>query len=170
MSIPQLARRPNEDTGPAVRALRGFVCPRCRKRFDEAPPGMPPQCPDDQAPLIRVRDMAEAEGDPMLGRTLDGRFTILARLGAGLMGTVYRARQHAVGRDVAIKILRSDRALDAAAKGRFLREARANSVLTSPHTVTVFDFGQSDSGELYRRSPAPRSGGGARRGPSRAWP
>lgn len=85
----------------------------------------------------------------MLGRSLDGRFTIVARLGAGSMGTVYRARQHAVGREVAVKILRSDRALDQAAKGRFLREARANSALTSPNTVTVFDFGQCESGELY---------------------
>jgi serine/threonine-protein kinase len=85
----------------------------------------------------------------MLGRTLDGRFTILAKLGAGSMGTVYRARQHAMGRDVAVKILRGDRALDDSAKGRFLREARANSLLVSPHTVTVFDFGQAASGELF---------------------
>ena len=93
--------------------------------------------------------MAGAEHDPMIGRTLGGRFTILTKLGAGSMGTVYRARQHAIGRDVAIKILRSDRATDATAKARFLREARANSLLASPHTVTVFDFGQSESGEFY---------------------
>ena len=93
--------------------------------------------------------MAGMEGDPMVGRTLGGRFTILSKLGAGSMGTVYRARQHAIGRDVAIKILRSDRATDATAKARFLREARANSLLASPHTVTVFDFGQSESGEFY---------------------
>ena len=93
--------------------------------------------------------MAEAEGDPMLGRTLDARFTVLAKLGAGSMGTVYRAKQAPIGRNVAIKILRSDRAVDSASKGRFLREARANSLLTSAHTVTVFDFGQSETGELY---------------------
>jgi eukaryotic-like serine/threonine-protein kinase len=93
--------------------------------------------------------MAEANGDPMLGRQLGGRFTLLARLGAGSMGTVYRAKQQAIGREVALKILRSDRAVDSAAKGRFLREARANSLLTSPNTVTVYDFGQSETGELY---------------------
>jgi serine/threonine protein kinase len=85
----------------------------------------------------------------MVGRTLEGRYTISARLGAGSMGTVYRARQHAMGREVAIKILRGDRAIDDTAKARFLREARANSLLASPNTVTVFDFGQSESGELY---------------------
>ena len=85
----------------------------------------------------------------MIGRVLDGRFTIEARLGAGSMGTVYRAKQHAMGRDVAIKILRSDRALDESARARFLREARANSLLASPHTVTVFDFGQADNGDFF---------------------
>jgi serine/threonine-protein kinase len=85
----------------------------------------------------------------MVGRTLEGRYTILARLGSGSMGTVYRARQHAMGREIAIKILRGDRALDDTAKARFLREARANSLLASPNTVTVFDFGESETGELY---------------------
>jgi serine/threonine-protein kinase len=65
------------------------------------------------------------------------------------MGTVYRARQHAMGREVAIKILRGDRAVDESAKARFMREARANSLLASPNTVTVFDFGQSEAGEFY---------------------
>ncbi len=85
----------------------------------------------------------------MVGRTLEGRYTIIAKLGSGSMGTVYRAKQHAMGREVAIKILRGDRAIDDSAKARFLREARANSLLASPNTVTVFDFGQSESGEFY---------------------
>jgi serine/threonine-protein kinase len=146
LSIPLAAKRP-DDTSPALRGASGFVCPKCHKRYEEGT--TPARCTVDSAQLIRVADMVDADGDPMLGRTLDGRFTVLAKLGAGSMGTVYRARQHAMGREVAIKILRSDRAIDAASKGRFMREARANSVLTSPHTVTVFDFGQSESGELY---------------------
>jgi serine/threonine-protein kinase len=88
-------------------------------------------------------------GDPMLGRVIAGKFTVLGRLGAGAMGTVYRAKQARIGREVAIKILRSDRALDEASRGRFLREARANSLLTSPNTVTVFDFGADDRGDFY---------------------
>jgi serine/threonine protein kinase len=85
----------------------------------------------------------------MLGRVLAGRFTILAKLGAGSMGTVYKAKQAPIGREVAIKILRSDRAIDEVSRARFLREARANSLLTSPNTVTVFDFGQSENGDFY---------------------
>jgi serine/threonine-protein kinase len=85
----------------------------------------------------------------MIGRVLDGRYTIESKLGAGSMGTVYKSKQHAMGRNVAIKILRSDRALDEASRARFLREARANSLLASPNTVTVFDFGQADNGDFF---------------------
>ncbi len=118
----------------------------CQRRFAEP---TPPLCPDDASPLLRVADIAAADGDPMLGRILAGRFLILARIGSGSMGTVYRARQSPIARDVAIKILRSDRAIDEVSRARFLREARANSLLTSPNTVTVFDFGQSETGEFF---------------------
>ena len=99
--------------------------------------------------LVSPRDLVDIGDDPMVGLTLEGRYTILAKLGAGSMGTVYRAKQHAMGREVAIKILRGDRAVDDSAKARFMREARANSLLASPNTVPVFDFGQSESGEFY---------------------
>ncbi|HEX4448990.1 MAG TPA: serine/threonine-protein kinase, partial [Polyangiaceae bacterium] len=89
------------------------------------------------------------ERDPMLGRVLAEKFTILSRLGEGAMGTVYRAKQSPIGREVAVKILRSERALDETSRARFLREARANSLLTSPNTVTVFDFGASEGGDFY---------------------
>lgn len=124
---------------------QGLICPRCHKRFADGNT----LCTADGSMLVRTRDVIAARGDPMIGRSLDGRFTVLGRLGAGSMGTVYRAKQHPVGREVAIKILRRDRALDDAAKARFLREARANSLLQSPHTVTVFDFGQTHDGDLY---------------------
>jgi eukaryotic-like serine/threonine-protein kinase len=109
----------------------------------------PAVCPADGGSLVRARELVAADHDPMVGRTLEGRYTITARLGSGSMGTVYRAKQHAMGREVAIKILRGDRAVDDNAKARFMREARANSLLASPNTVTVFDFGQSESGEFY---------------------
>ena len=124
-----------------------MVCPRCRKKWPEAQ--APSVCPTDGLGLVRPRDLVDIGDDPMVGRTLEGRYTILAKLGAGSMGTVYRAKQHAMGREVAIKILRGDRAIDDSAKARFMREARANSLLASPNTVTVFDFGQSENGEFY---------------------
>jgi serine/threonine-protein kinase len=85
----------------------------------------------------------------LLGTTLAGRFTILSRLGSGSMGSVYRARQATVGRHVALKIVRRDRAYDPETKARFEREARAVSMLTSPHTVTAFDFGEAEDGSWF---------------------
>jgi len=141
VSLPSAAR--SDDT--ALLDPKTLVCPRCGATWPEtAAPGV---CSYDGASLVRARELVD--NDPMLGRTLEGRYTITARLGSGSMGTVYRARQHAMGREVAIKILRGDRAVDEGAKARFFREARANSLLASPNTVTVFDFGQNEAGECY---------------------
>ena len=144
MSLPTALRRPDDTVPSEPNAL---VCPRCRQKWNDK--NAPALCPADGSALVRARDLAAEPHDPMVGRTLEGRYTIVARLGAGSMGTVYRAKQHAMGREVAIKILRGDRAADDSAKARFMREARANSLLASPNPVTVFDFGQSESGEFY---------------------
>ncbi len=85
----------------------------------------------------------------MLGRTIAGRYIVRDCLGAGSMGTVYRAHQLPMGREVAFKILHREHAVNAESKARFLREAQATSSLFSEHTVTVYDFGESDSGELF---------------------
>ena len=126
------------------------VCPRCRKP-QSAFPGLVvhgnelPRCPEHSLPFVDLRDGS----DPLLGTTIAGRFTILGRLGRGSMGAVYRARQEAVGRDVALKLVRQDRAHDPETKGRFEREARAISALVSPHTVTAFDFGEAEDGSWF---------------------
>ncbi len=93
--------------------------------------------------------MPRAASDPMIGRTIAGRYHVRDCLGAGSMGTVYRARQLPMGREVAFKILHHDHAVNAESKARFLREAQATSSLFSEHTVTVYDFGEADSGELF---------------------
>ena len=137
-------RTPGEDSQRSLRAVGGLICPRCRTKgeYVPRPDGKLPRCVTCSFALVSADALADADGDPFLGTTIAGRFVVTGRLGAGSMGTVYRARQEAMGRDVAIKILRSDRAFDAQAKARFTREARAMSLLASPHTVTVFDFGE----------------------------
>jgi serine/threonine protein kinase len=85
----------------------------------------------------------------VIGQTLGGRFTVVGLVGVGSMGKVYRAVQRGTERSVALKVLRPERAREGKAKARFLREARACSSLASPHTVRVFDFGESDEGELF---------------------
>ncbi|HEU4409649.1 MAG TPA: serine/threonine-protein kinase [Polyangiaceae bacterium] len=142
--------RSPHDTLPPLDHVSGWLCVSCRRVFPQGHGGEGERCPFDGGTLVAAQSYARAGADPMLGRTMaSGRYTILARLGAGAMGTVYRARQEGTGRDVALKILRRDRAFDSASKARFEREARANSALVSAHTVTVYDFGQAEDGSLY---------------------
>lgn len=91
----------------------------------------------------------EVETGVMEGRTVAGRFTILRRIGVGGMGSVYVARQTSMDRDVAIKILNAANRNDEGARARFRIEAAAVSRLRNPHTITVFDFGEDDDGELF---------------------
>lgn len=71
-----------------------------------------------------------------------GPYEIVARVGAGAMGEVYRARDTRLGRTVAIKILQRAVGDDRASRERFEREARAASSLNHPHICTVFDVGR----------------------------
>jgi hypothetical protein len=73
-----------------------------------------------------------------------GPYEILASLGAGGMGEVYRARDPRLDRAVAVKILTSPRGATAAELERFQREARAIARLSHPHICTVHDVGQQD--------------------------
>ena len=66
-----------------------------------------------------------------------GTFDILAPLGAGGMGEVYRARDTRLGREVAIKALPGERLSDPARRARFVQEAKAASALNHPHIVTI---------------------------------
>ena len=71
-----------------------------------------------------------------------GPYEILAPLGAGGMGEVYRARDTRLGREVAIKILPEQLAAAPEARQRFEREARAVSSLNHPHICTLYDIGR----------------------------
>jgi len=74
-----------------------------------------------------------------------GPYEILAPLGAGGMGEVYRARDTKLGRDVAIKVLPAEVSADKERRQRFEQEARAASSLNHPSVVHVYDIGTSDS-------------------------
>ncbi len=72
-----------------------------------------------------------------------GPYEVLAPVGAGGMGEVYRARDTRLGRDVAIKVLLSHLS-HAELRQRFEREARAISALQHPHICTLYDIGEED--------------------------
>ena len=76
--------------------------------------------------------------------TLDGRYTIVARIASGGMGEVFRARDTVLARDVAIKVLHRSLAGDQAFVDRFRTEARAAAGLSHSNIVAVFDWGSVD--------------------------
>src|SRR4051794_4810844 len=76
-------------------------------------------------------------------RTL-GRYELRERLGEGGFGTVYRAWDPTLRRDVALKTLRPHITLDDAFRDRFLEEAAALASLRHPHIVTIHDVGEVD--------------------------
>ena len=73
-----------------------------------------------------------------------GPYEIVAPIGAGGMGEVYRARDARLGRDVAIKVLPADLAANEERLRRFEKEARSASALSHPNIVTVHDLGTTD--------------------------
>ena len=87
----------------------------------------------------------DARPDSLLGRTVaDGRYQVLALLGVGGMGTVYRALQHPLERQVALKLIHRELAMKENIVARFEREMRMTASIEHPHTVRVYDFGRID--------------------------
>ncbi len=84
--------------------------------------------------------------EQLIGQQLAGKFTITGLLGFGGMGAVYEAVQSPMDRKVALKVIPS---YDPTAAARFEREAYTVSKLSHPNTVTVFDFGHTEDGQLF---------------------
>ncbi|MBA2805949.1 serine/threonine protein kinase [Streptomyces sp. KM273126] len=78
------------------------------------------------------------------GDVVDGRFELIERLGSGGMGTVWRARDTVLHREVALKAVRPDAEASAAVRERVLREARALARLNNPHVVTIHQIIDAD--------------------------
>ena len=126
-----LERRPDEG-GPDDAFAE---CPRCGAcdRVNAT------RCAEDGTPLVRVS----------IPRVLGGRYTIHRRLGRGGMGTVYEARDGALERHVAVKVIRDDMAGSPDAADRFRHEALVAASFAHPNVVTVYDFGITDNARGY---------------------
>jgi tRNA A-37 threonylcarbamoyl transferase component Bud32 len=92
---------------------------------------------------------AHQYNDPLVGRVIDDRYEVLARIGEGGMGVVYQARQTSIDRMVAIKMLNQQMAQDPNWVQRFYNEAKACSQLQHPNTIRMFEFGQTRDGRLF---------------------
>ncbi|MCC6523578.1 MAG: serine/threonine protein kinase [Polyangiaceae bacterium] len=91
----------------------------------------------------------EPETDPLIGRSINGRFTVLSVIARGGMGKVYKAEQAPLGRICALKVLnpkyQGDE--DPEFQKRFYLEASTAAKLNHPNTVTIFDYGRD--GDIY---------------------
>ncbi|MCP4543287.1 MAG: serine/threonine protein kinase [Chloroflexi bacterium] len=88
-------------------------------------------------------DKIKNEGSIMIGELLNRRYQIDTKLGQGRMGTVYRAHDTLLERDVAVKVM-STTNLGAEGYTRFKREAQATAKLNHPNIVSVHDAGETD--------------------------
>jgi serine/threonine protein kinase/tetratricopeptide (TPR) repeat protein len=88
----------------------------------------------------------------MVGRIVS-HYTILEKLGEGGMGVVYKAEDTRLHRTVALKFLPADLTRDPIAERRFLLEAQAASALDHPNICPVFEFAETEQGELYMVMP-----------------
>ncbi|MGH9854963.1 MAG: protein kinase domain-containing protein, partial [Blastocatellia bacterium] len=87
--------------------------------------------------------------DALTGRTLDQKYYLESKLGAGGMGTVYCARRLLIGDRVAVKVLHPNQVADPQAVERFRREAQTAARLKHPNVVTIYDFGVSGDSLIY---------------------
>ena len=84
------------------------------------------------------------DNDPLIGRVLDGKYTLLSVLGRGGMGVVYKAHQKSLERSVALKLMMGvEPERENEFQRRFFLEAATAAKLKSPNTITVFDYGST---------------------------
>ena len=114
------------------------ICPRCSECY----PDDVERCPRDDAALDAIKD-------PLIGRTVAGRYRLISRLGRGGMSSVYLARHIMIDRLVAVKTLRRDLARDPIQRDRFIREARAVNRINHANIVDISDFGEGEDGLVY---------------------
>src|SRR6266568_2715506 len=112
------------------------TCPTCRQAREEGATA----CPDDGTLLVP---------DPLLGQVLGERYRLLERIGAGGMGTVYRAEHVVLRKQMAVKVLRPELSADDELVRRFQQEAVAASAIGQENIVNVTDFGRTPQGSLY---------------------
>lgn len=93
---------------------------------------------------------SQTEADELVGQLVDARYRIESVLGIGSMGIVYVARHLAVGKRVALKVLRQQFVQDAEVTQRFAAEATAATAIGNAHIVDTLDFGKLSNGSAYQ--------------------
>src|SRR5262245_46477974 len=136
-----------------------MVCPNCGNVSDDK--RICNQCGVLASPLAPSTSASGGAQSPatvsplsdsgaLTGMTLDQKYYLESKIGAGGMGTVYRAIRLLIGDCAAVKVLHPDQMADPQAVERFRREAQTAARLKHPNVVTVYDFGVSSEGLNYQ--------------------
>ncbi|MCG8420401.1 MAG: protein kinase [Proteobacteria bacterium] len=120
------------------------TCPECRTVYSDDQKN----CESDGTELLP--DAAFTAADRELARDDKvGEYHIVSKLGEGAFGTVYKAVQPLIGKEVAIKVLKRQFASNPEIVSRFIAEARAVNQIQHRHIVDIFSFGTLDDGRQY---------------------
>jgi serine/threonine-protein kinase len=119
------------------------ACPKCQREFDDNRT----TCPDDGAILV-PDELSEFDRDLQRG-DLVGEYVIEGKIGSGTFGSVYRAIQPLIGKQVAIKILGHRYSGDPTVVSRFIAEARAVNQIRHKNIIDIFSFGQLPDGRHF---------------------
>jgi tRNA A-37 threonylcarbamoyl transferase component Bud32 len=98
---------------------------------------------------IAPTQMLRVERDPLVDTIIGERYRVLARIGEGGMGTVFRVEHTHMKKVLALKLLRAEFSKVEDAARRFEREAQSASRLSHPNIISVTDFGHGAGGELF---------------------
>ena len=85
----------------------------------------------------------------LVGKIIGNRYEILKEIGNGGMAIVYKARDHVLNRDVAVKVLRDEYTTDSDFIKRFNIEAQSAANLQHPNIVSIYDVGHEEENNLY---------------------
>ena len=107
-------------------------------------PRTPPPTTDPPDPVP-----ATGSADPLVGKTLDGRYQIQHKLGEGGMGAVYLATHNTLGKQVALKVLHGEFARKPDLVERFMQEARSASRIRHENVIDISDFGHTAEGLVF---------------------
>jgi serine/threonine protein kinase len=113
------------------------ACPSCDSRLEKPDIKYCSRCGHDLS-----RPVGRDAFDGLIGQTIEGRYRVVERVGAGGMGVVYKVEHVRMGKIAAMKVLRRDLADDLQAAKRFRREVELVSRLDHPNIIQTFDFGE----------------------------
>jgi len=119
-----------------------YMCQGCSAE-GESWPGVCPSCGSNLYLNIA------AKKPELIGTVINGRYKVVAKLGQGGMGTVYKAVREEMGQTLAIKMLNPEFSNEPEVVKRFLREAKSYGTIQHPNAVNLLDFGQTGEGALF---------------------